>query len=160
MTFITEFGCYRYCVLPQGFVASGDGYTYRYDETIADVPRKSKIVDDTVFWDSINNIEEHWWRMIDYLNLMGNNGITLNPQKFKFSQRDIEFGGFSITFDQVKPLAKYLNAIKSFPTPKTITDIRSWFGLVNQISHYDRLIEIMEPFRLLLSPKTQSRSLY
>ena len=86
MTFITEFGCYRYCVLPQGFVASGDGYTYRYDETIADVPRKSKIVDDTVFWDSINNIEEHWWRMIDYLNLMGNNGITLNPQKFQFSQ--------------------------------------------------------------------------
>ena len=63
--------------------------------------------------------------MIDYLNLMGNNGITLNPQKFQFSQRDIEFGGFSITSDQVKPLAKYLNAIKLFPTPKTITDIRS-----------------------------------
>ena len=155
LTFITEFGRYRYCVLPQGFVASGDGYTYRYDEIIADIPRKSKIVDDTVLWDGISDIEEHWWRIIDYLQLMGTKGITLNPSKFQFSQRDIEFGGFSITSDEVKPLAKYLNAIRSFPTPKSITDIRSWFGLVNQVSHYNRLIEIMEPFRPLLSPKMQ-----
>ena len=62
--------------------------------------------------------------MIHYLRLMVSQGITLNPSKFQFSQRNIEFGGFSITSDEVKPLAKYLNAIKWFPTAKNITDIR------------------------------------
>ena len=152
LTFITEFGRYRYCALPQGFVASGDGYTYRYDEIISDIPRKSKIVDDTVLWDEIDEIETHWWRMIDYLHLMGSNGIISNPSKFQFSQQTI---GFSITSDEVKPLAKYLNAIRSFPRPSNITDIRAWFGLVNQVSHYNKLIDIMEQFHPLLSPKTK-----
>ena len=49
LTFITEFGRYRYCV-PQGHVASGDGYTHRYDKIIADIPRKTKCVDDTTLW--------------------------------------------------------------------------------------------------------------
>lgn len=63
----------------------------------------------------MRDIEEHWWRMIDYSRLMGNNDITLNRASFstfQFSQRDIEFGGFSIRSDQVKPLANYLYAIK------------------------------------------------
>ena len=49
--------------------------------------------------------------MIHYLRLMASQGITLNPSKFQFSQRNIEFGGFYITSDEVKP-AKYLNAIE------------------------------------------------
>ena len=31
-TFITEFGRYRYKAVPQGWIASGDAYTYRYDD--------------------------------------------------------------------------------------------------------------------------------
>lgn len=38
-------------VAPQGFLASGDGYTHRYDRIIADIPRKTKCVDDTLLWD-------------------------------------------------------------------------------------------------------------
>ena len=36
---------------------------------------------------------------------------------------------------------------------KKITDVRSWFGLVNQIFHYSQLTEMMHPFKPLLSPK-------
>ena len=50
-TFITEWGRYRYLRLPQGFKASGDAYTHRYDNIIQDVPRKIKIVDDCLLYD-------------------------------------------------------------------------------------------------------------
>ena len=40
-TFITEEGRFQYCVAPQGYLASGDGYNQRYDNIIAEVPRKS-----------------------------------------------------------------------------------------------------------------------
>jgi len=152
LTFITEFGRYRYCTAPQGFIASGDGYTHRYDDIIADVPRKTKCVDDTALWD--DHIEQHWWRIIDYLELMGKKGVVLNPSKFQFSQKEIDFAGFHITENEVRPLDKYLDAIRQFPTPRNISDIRSWFGLVNQVSHYSRLSDIMLPFKPLLSPKT------
>ena len=33
-TFITPKGRYRYCVAPQGYIASGDGYTRRFDEML------------------------------------------------------------------------------------------------------------------------------
>jgi len=60
-------------VVPQGFLASGDGYARRFDEIITDVERKTKCVDDTLMWDE--SLEEHWWRMIDILTLLGNNGV-------------------------------------------------------------------------------------
>ena len=31
-TFITEWGCYRYKVAPQGYLGSGDKYTFEYDQ--------------------------------------------------------------------------------------------------------------------------------
>ena len=46
-----------------------------------------------------------------------------------------------------------LAAIKNFPTPKTITDIRSFFGLVNQISYVSANTNEMQPFRELLKEK-------
>lgn len=153
LTFITEFGRYRYCVAPQGYMASGDGYTHRYDRIITDIPRKTKCVDDTALWD--NDLEQHWWRMIDYLELTGREGIVLNPRKFQFAREEIDFAGFRITKDNVKPLPKYLESIASFPRPKSIADIRAWFGLVNQVSHYNKLVNIMAPFKPLLSPKTR-----
>ena len=90
---------------------------------------------------------------MDFLEVTRNAGVVLNPTKFQFSQTTTDFAGFRITRDTVEPLPKYLNAIRDYPTPKNITDIRSWFGLVNQVSHYAKLSDIMEPFRKFLSPK-------
>ena len=64
-TFITPWGRHQYKVAPQGSLASGDGYSRRYDEIIADVERKTKCVDDTAIWD--DDLETHWWRVIDFL---------------------------------------------------------------------------------------------
>ena len=47
-----------------------------------------------------------------------------------------------------------MDAIRDFPTPKSITDMRSWFGLVNQLANYAQLRELMRPFKPFLSPKT------
>ena len=64
-TFITEWGRYQYLRMPQGYLASGDAYTRRYDEIIKDIPRKVKIVDDALLYDT--NIEEAFFHTFDYL---------------------------------------------------------------------------------------------
>ena len=67
----------------------------------------------------------------------------------------MNFAGFCITQNEIKPLDKYINAIRKFPTPKKLANIRSWFGLINQVGHYNKLCPIMAVFKPLLSPKTQ-----
>ena len=56
-TFITEWGRYRYRRLPQGFSASQDAYTRRYDDIIKDVPDKVKCIDATLLYSQ--DIEHH-----------------------------------------------------------------------------------------------------
>lgn len=151
-TFITPWGRFRYCVAPQGYIASGDGYTRRFDEIVATFPNKTKCIDDTLMWSS--NIQEAFFQAARWLDICGSNGVVLNPSKFTFAKTTVEFAGFEITPTTVRPCARYLEAIRDFPTPKNITDVRSWFGLINQVSYAFASAERMLPFRKLLKPGT------
>ena len=157
-SFMTEsHGKLRYCRAPQGYTASGDAYTHRYDRIVASVERLIKVVDDSLLFDDQSDREKHWWRVIDYLELCGRNGIVLNPEpaKFQFAADEVDFTAFHVSPTAITPLPRYIEGIKNFPTPTNITDIRAWFGLVNQVGHYGRLIDIMAPFKPLLSPKVK-----
>uniref|UniRef100_A0A3B1IPY4 Uncharacterized protein n=1 Tax=Astyanax mexicanus TaxID=7994 RepID=A0A3B1IPY4_ASTMX len=50
----------------------------------------------------------------------------------------------------VRPCSRYLDAIRDFPRPRNVTDVRSWFGLVNQVAYAFSMAERMQPFRRLL----------
>lgn len=49
-TFITPWSRYRYKTAPQGYIASGDGYTRRYDDIVAHIQNKTKCIDDVLLW--------------------------------------------------------------------------------------------------------------
>ena len=149
-TFITPWGRYRYCVAPQGYVASGDAYTRRFDDIVAEVPQKTKCVDDTLLW--ATTLEEAFFQAANWLDLCGRHGITLNPRKFEFGKRTIEFAGFEISNEKVRPCPRMFEAITNFPKPVTLTDLRSWYGLINQVNYTFASTKVMLPFRKLLSP--------
>ena len=150
-TFITPWGRYQCLVAPQGYAASGDAYTRKYDEITAGFQDMVRCIDDTLLWSA--NTEGCFNRTVSYLELCGENGIILNPEKFNFAADIVEFAGFEITKESVRPCARFLKAITDFPTPKSITDVRSWFGLVNQASYAFSMTNTMLPFRQLLTPK-------
>ena len=54
--------------------------------------------------------------------------------------------------DSVKPASSMLKAIKEFPAPTNITQMRSFFRLVNQVSFAFSMKDTMAPFRELLRP--------
>ena len=151
-TFITPWGRYRYKTIPQGYIASGDGYTRRYDEIVAEIPNKTKCVDDTLLW--ADTLEESFHQTVQWLDICGRHGIILNPEKFALGSDVVEFAGFEITPDRVRPSKNHSKAIRDFPTPANITDIRSWFGLINQVSFAFSMADKMLSFRELLKPGT------
>ena len=151
-TFITPWDRYRYKTCPQGYAASQDGYTRRFDEIVIDFPNKTKCIDDTCLW--TDTLEESFFQTCRWLDICGRHGIVQNPEKFVFGSDTVEFAGFVITTTDIQPSDKHIRAIRDFPTPQNITDIRSWFGLINQVSYCDSLRNDMAPFREHLKPSS------
>ena len=92
---------------------------------------------------------------MEFLTIVGAAGIVLNPEKFQFAEKEVEFAGFRISKDDIEPLPRYLDAIRLFPTPRSSTDIKSWFGLINQVANNAQLRDLLAPFRQFLSPKVK-----
>ena len=63
--------------------------------------------------------------------------------------------GFQLKKDRVEPGDELLKSILNFPRPENISGIRSWFGLVEQVTWAFSKTEVMAPFRKLLSPKSE-----
>ena len=149
-TFLTEYGRYRYITLPQGHTASADGYTLRYYQAVQDIPNKKQCVDDTCQFSE--TVAECFWQSCRYLQRCGENGIVLNPKKFKFAEDVVDFVGYEIGPDFVRPSRKCFSAIDNLQRPRTLTDVRAFFGLVEQVSYTCYTSKIMAPFRDLLKP--------
>ena len=107
-------------------------------------------MDDTIHY--ATDLQTHWWRTFDFLTRVGQAGIVLNAEKFYFARRIVDFAGFRISGETIEPLPKYMDATRDFPTPASTTDIRSWFGLVNQVANYVQMRDITAPFKTFLSP--------
>jgi hypothetical protein len=151
-TFLTLWGRYRYKTAPQGFLAAGDAYTARYDSIISGFKNVKKCIDDSILWgDDLEEIFHHTCR---YISHCASAGITFNPSKFVFGAEEVEFLGFQLTRDSVKPTDTYLASIRDFPEPTDLTGARSWFGLINQVNFAYADSELMLPFRHLLKPGT------
>ena len=150
-TFLTPYGRFRYKTTPQGFISAGDGYTQRMDILVGDTPDYDHCVDDSIMWD--DSIEENFYRVCDFLAKCSRSGCIFNPSKFQFAQDEVDFLGFTITKTGIRPQEKFLESIRSFPSPTSITDVRSWFGLIGQVNYAFASTAVMEPFRTLLSSK-------
>ena len=107
------------------------------------------VIDDTLLYEE--NIRKALKQVGEYLSLVGKNGIVLNPEKFEFAEDEVSWAGVRLTADKVEPLPEHVTAIRQFPTPTGITDLRSYFALVNQVAPYYAVQPVLLPFRDLLN---------
>ena len=80
-------------------------------------------------------------------------GITLSRDKYQFGS-SVKFAGYILSDKGISPDPEKIAAIKDFPTPKNITDLRSWFGITNGFDEFaPDLKMVMLPLKELLSTK-------
>lgn len=92
-----------------------------------------KIVDDILIRTS--NIDELELRISCVLKKCGDIYVTISRKKFTINT-EIAFAGFLISDKGIKPELQKTLAISSFPTPKNITDLRSFLGFTNQLAFF------------------------
>jgi hypothetical protein len=142
-------------VYPQGYLSSGDSYTKHTNPILDDWPEKpfendyEKIVDEIIQWSE--TMEQSFFRICSLLSHCNKNRMVFSPNKFMFAKETVEFAGFEITMEGIRPTDKYIEAIRNFPTPTNISEVRSWFGLINQVYYSFVKTGHMAPLRHLLS---------
>ena len=85
--------------------------------------------------------------------------LTLNVAKSSFRQTELTFLGHKITAEGILPLPEKVSAVKQFPKPSSVNQLRQFLGLVN---FYHRFIpncaHLLHPLHLFLNNLPKSRS--
>ena len=153
-TFITPYGRYKMLRAPMGFISSGDEFCKRGDIALSGIGNCGKVVDDTLAWD--HSYSEHIQRVHSILCRFREHNITISATKFLFAQPTADFCGYIVDESGIKADPKKVKAIAEFPTPKNITDLRSFFGLVNQLGDFTTdITAAAEHLRPLLRPRNE-----
>ena len=92
-----------------------------------------------------------FFRICSILSHCNQNGMVFSPEKFAFARESVEFAGFEITLKGIRPTARYIKSIRTFPTKTNISEVRSRFGFINQVAYSFVKTTHMAPFRHLLS---------
>ena len=71
----------------------------------------------------------------------------------QFCAREVEYVGFVVGNNGVRPTGTMLQSIQDFPRPKDISGVRAFLGLVEQVAWAFAKRDEMEPFRKLLGSK-------
>ena len=153
-TFITPFGRYKYLRAPYGISSISEHYNRRMTEAFGGLSGFRRIVDDFVIYDS--NITEHINHIKQFLQRCVDHNIALNVDKCQFFKGQVTFAGFQLSSDGYKIDPSIIEAITKYPTPISRSDLRSFIGLVNQLStSTNTLATLLAPLRPLLSVKTE-----
>ena len=131
-TFITPFGRYKYLRAPYGISSISEHYNRRMTDAFRGLSGFRRIVDDFVIYD--NNVGDHESHVKQFLQRCADCNISLNTEKCQFFQHQVTFAGFQLSAEGYQVDPSITAAITAYPSPTNRSELRSFIGLVNQLS--------------------------
>ena len=145
----TPSGLYEYLRLPYG-ISSAVGIFQRTIESILkNIDGVCVYLDDILITGRTN--EEHLINLRSVLLRLQEHGITLRKEKCNSFLPEVEYLGFVVSKEGLKPTETKVKAIKDAKAPKCLSELRSFIGMVNYYSRFQpNLAHKMSPLYALL----------
>ncbi|CAH2228158.1 jg4831 [Pararge aegeria aegeria] len=141
--FITEDGHFEFLRLPFGLANAPSCFQQMMNKTLGNL-RFGKVI---VYLDDLylisETVEENMNLLEEVLQIFKKNGLTLNLKKCHFFKNEIEFLGYKIRPGCVMPNEAKLEAVKNFPVPKTVHQLRQYLGLISYFRKFIRNCAIL-----------------
>ena len=153
-TFNTEFGRYRYTVMPFGITVAGDVFQRKLNQYCGKIDNVIIIADDIMVVGNQQNHRDHDIALINLLEITRKSSIHLNYDKLHCKETEVDFFGKTYTTDGCKPAQSKVSAISEMPPPTCKKQVQSFIGMINYLSKFlTRVLELAEPIRELSKDK-------
>jgi hypothetical protein len=132
----TLLGSYQYERLAFGLAGAPSTFTKVIDRVLLGLGTVTCLI----YMDNIlifaKTIEEHAERLGQVFEWLRSARFTLNLAKCHFAEGQVEYLGHCVTQDGVRPSEGKVKAIKNFPRPRTVRDVKSFLGLSGYYRQY------------------------
>jgi hypothetical protein len=132
--FKTPFGLFEYKVVPFGLTNAPSIFMAAMNDVLQGLSFVSVYLDDILIFSKTP--EQHISHVETVLNRIKEHGLFLKLSKCDLFQTSITYLGHLINCDGIMPDPKKLSAVKDWPTPKSILEVRSFLGLANYFRRY------------------------
>lgn len=157
--FTTPFGTWQFRRMPQGLTNSPATFQRTMEKVMAGLNLQEVItfLDDLIVFS--DSLEEHEERLMKVLKRIADFGLKLSPSKCKFFQTKVKYLGHEISAKGIQPDPDKVAAIKEWPRPQTVRELRSFLGFTGYYRRFVRdYSRIVRPLNDLLKGEFAPRN--
>lgn len=155
---LTPQGLFEWVRLPLGLKTAGQSFMRFIDQIFRDFYEFIFIfVDDIVVYSETE--EQHLEHLRKVFTRLAEHSLTLNLNKCVFNRPQIDFLGYQISCEGIKPSADKVKAITDAPIPTTIGKLKRFLGTVAFYHHcVPNFASIRQPLNHYLSKEKKNNS--
>ena len=100
-------------------------------------------------------LDEHLQNLDGVLSKLSDMGLCLKQQKCTFLVPEVDYLGYTINKEGIKPSASKVQAIQEAKTPTCLSELRAFLGMLNYYSKFlPNLSSLLAPLYKLLQKNT------
>ncbi len=128
-TIIFLWGKYSYKQLPMGIAGSPDIFQGKMSELMESLEYVRAYLDDLLCISKLS-LENHQEKLEEVLRQLCDAGLKVNAAKSTFCALEIEYLGYILTRDGIKPQSNKVQAILAIKPPSGVRQLRHFLGMV------------------------------
>jgi hypothetical protein len=134
--FKTKHGLYEWLVMPFGHTNAPSTFMRLMNHVLRAFIGKFVVVyfDDMLIYSK--NLNEHLDHLRNVLSVLRSEQLYANLKKCTFCMEKIMFLGYVVTAQGIKMDKEKVKAIWDWPTPKSVSEVRSFHGLASFYRHF------------------------
>ncbi|GBM74464.1 Transposon Ty3-G Gag-Pol polyprotein [Araneus ventricosus] len=146
---ITPFGLFEFPYLNFGLCSAAQTFQRFINEVLYGFDFCFAYIDDILVFskdktEHTQHLEQIFKRFVDF-------GITINESKCEFGKPQVDFLRHTINSEGILPMSTKVKAIQEFPKPETVSQLRSFLGMINFYHRFiPKIAEILAPLNAYL----------